>query len=78
MASENRKENRMVWFVGWTEWMERIGNHFFEFSETEMEELEMNLNCEFKCLNFLKDRNLEIDQGFRSNEFALKVCNISK
>jgi hypothetical protein len=38
----------------------------------------MNLNCELKCLNFLKDRNLEIDQGFRSNEFALKVWNISK
>jgi hypothetical protein len=38
----------------------------------------MNLNSECKCLNFLKDRNLETDQGFRSNEFELKVWNILK
>jgi hypothetical protein len=29
-------------------------------------------------LNFPKDRNMDIGQGFRSNEFELKVCNISK
>jgi hypothetical protein len=50
----------------------------FEFLETKMEEFKMNLNSECKCLNFLKDRNLETDQGFRSNEFELKVWNILK
>jgi hypothetical protein len=30
-AGKNRKENRMVWFVGWAELMERIGNQFLNF-----------------------------------------------
>jgi hypothetical protein len=29
-------------------------------------------------LNFLKDRNLDIGQGFKSNKFELKIWNISK
>jgi hypothetical protein len=57
---------------------EVIGKMFCEFLVAKMDEFKWNFEFEWTFLNFLKDRNLDIGQGFRSNEFELKVWNILK
>jgi hypothetical protein len=56
--------------VGWMLEMNR--KLFFQFLVAGAEGFKMNLNFEWKFLNFLKDRNLEIGQGSDSNKFELK------
>jgi hypothetical protein len=51
---------------------------FCEFLVAEMDEFKWKFEFEWTFLNFLKNRNLDIGEGFRSNEFELKVWNILK
>jgi hypothetical protein len=57
---------------------EEIGKLFANFWWLVWMDAKRVFEFEWKFLNFLKDRNLEIGQGFESNNFELKIWNILK
>jgi hypothetical protein len=50
----------------------------FEYLAATFGLIQINLEFKWKFVNFLEDRNLNIGQRFRSNNFELKLSNILK
>jgi hypothetical protein len=74
VVKRKRKRKLLLGYVGQNE--VGIGNSIFEIFVAEVEDWNGNLNE--IVWTFSKGRNLEFGEGFRSNEFKLKVWNISK
>jgi hypothetical protein len=76
-AAKTREKANGCWVL-WAEMKDGIGKLFVSFWWLVWMYAKRIFEFEWKFLNFLKDRNLEIGQGFESNNFELKIWNISK